>query len=96
MSRWKSPETAAKRAALAAKEAEKVRKLKRISWLLALAVALASIGLMVADYFFLRYAARKRHERIHPDHRRGTNALSVQTNRPNETIQKSSTNSSIQ
>lgn len=58
MSRWKSPQVAAKRAMLGAKAAEKLRKQKRITRLLVLAFAAVSIGLVVADIFFLRYVAR--------------------------------------
>lgn len=88
MSRWKSPQVAAKRAERAAISAEKIRKQKRITWLLVLCLALVVSGLITADYFFLRYVARKRHERVHPQHQQGTNASLVQTNNLDGPLQK--------
>ena len=73
MSRWLSPEKAARRAERAAKDAAHRRKEKRRTWLMVGGVAVASIGLMVADYFWLRHQAKQRHEQRY--HRGGkTNA----------------------
>ena len=73
MSRWLSPEKAASRAERAAKDAAQRRKEKRRTWLMVGGVAVASIGLMVADYFWLRHQAKQRHEQRY--HRGGkTNA----------------------
>lgn len=68
MSRWKSPQAAAKLAERAAKEAEKRRKEKRNGWLLVVCWAMVSFGLCVADYFWLRHQAQQRreqHERLY-------------------------------
>ena len=73
MSRCKSPQAAARLAERVAKDAEQRRKEKRRSWLMVAGVAMLSGGLMVADYFWLRYQARQRHEQRY--HRGGkTNA----------------------
>lgn len=73
MSRWLSPEKVARRAERAAKEAALRRKEKRRTWLMVGGVAVASIGLMVADYFWLRHQAKQKHEQRY--HRGGkTNA----------------------
>lgn len=70
MSRWLSPEKAARRAERAAKDAAQRRKEKRRTWLLLGGVAAASIGLMVADYFWLRHQAKQKHERHHQHQQR--------------------------
>lgn len=80
MSRWKSPQIAAKRAERAAKGAAKLRREKRRSWQLVIGLAVVSVGLTVADYFWLRHQARQRHERYHQHHQRGTNTPALQTN----------------
>ena len=73
MSRWLSSEKAARRAERAAKDAAHRRKEKRRTWLMVSGVAVASIGLIVADYFWLRHQAKQRHEKRY--HRGGkTNA----------------------
>lgn len=73
MSRWLSPEKAARRAERAAKDAAQRRKEKRRTWLMVGGVAVASIGLMVADYLWLRHEAKQKHEQRY--HRGGkTNA----------------------
>jgi hypothetical protein len=60
-----------------AKEAEQRRREKRNSLLLIIGVALASISLMVGDYFWLRARARRRREEhFQRQHQRG------QTNPP--------------
>lgn len=82
MSRWKSPQAAAKDAERAAKKAEKLRKEKRRSVLTIIGVAIVSLGLCVADYFWLRYQARQRreqHERLY-HHKQSTNNPTLQTN----------------
>lgn len=79
MSRWLSPEKAARRAERAAKDATQRRKEKRRTWLMIAGLALVSTGLMVADYFWLRYQAKQRHEQRY--HRGGkTNAPGVGQN----------------
>lgn len=78
MSRWKSPQSAARRAEREAKEAEATRREKRITWLLVIAFALLSLGFIMADYLFLRYAAQQQHERIHPHARNDTNEMKTQ------------------
>lgn len=73
MSRWLSPEKASRRAERAAKDAAQRRKEKRRSLMLIIGVAVVSVGLMVADYFWLRHQAKQRHEQRY--HRGGkTNA----------------------
>ena len=83
MSRWKSPQAAAKEAERAARQAEKLRKEKLRSRLWVIGVAIVSLGLMVADYFWLRHQAQQRreqHERLHQHHKHGTNNPTLQTN----------------
>ena len=77
MSRWLSPEKAARRAERAAKDAVQRRKEKRRTWLMVGGVAVASIGLMVADYFWLRHQAKQKHERRY--HRGGKTNAPVST-----------------
>ena len=73
MSRWLTPAKAARRAERAAKDAAQRRKEKRRTWLMVGGVAVASIALMVADYFWLRHQAKQKHEQRY--HRGGkTNA----------------------
>lgn len=73
VSRWLSPEKAARRAERAAQDAARRRMEKRRTWLMVSGVAVVSLGLVVADYFWLRYQARQRHEQRY--HRGGkTNA----------------------
>jgi uncharacterized protein HemX len=77
MSRWKSPQVAAKRAQRAAKETEQRRKEKRNGRLMIIAFVTVSVGLTVADYFWLKARAarqREEHQRIY--HRQ------IQTNSP--------------
>jgi S-methylmethionine-dependent homocysteine/selenocysteine methylase len=62
VSRWLSPEKGARRVARAAKEAARRRKEKQRSVLLTVAIAVGSVGLMVAEYFWLQYQAKQRHE----------------------------------
>jgi len=71
VSRWLSPENAARRAERAAKDAAQRRKEKRRSLMLIVGVAVVSIGLMVADYFWLRHRAKQKHERHHQHQQRG-------------------------
>lgn len=80
MSRWKSPQAAAKLAERKGKEAAKLRKEKRTAWLILVCWAVVTVGLCVADYFWLRCQARQRHERYHQHHQRGTNVPPLQTN----------------
>ena len=62
MSRWKSPQAVARRTQRAAKEAEQHRREKRNSLLMMIGVALASLSLMVGDYYWLKSRARRRRE----------------------------------
>ena len=73
MSRWLSPETAARRAERAAKDAAQRRKEKRRSLMLIVGVAVVSVGLVVADYFWLRHQAKQKHERRHQQRSKMTN-----------------------
>ncbi|MBX3744184.1 MAG: hypothetical protein IT581_03970 [Verrucomicrobiales bacterium] len=63
MSRWLSPEKAGRRAERAAKDAEQLRCDKRRSLMLIIGVAVVSVGLVVADYFWLLHQAKQKHER---------------------------------
>lgn len=88
MSRWRSPQAAAKRAQRAAKEAEQLRREKRNSRLLIVGVALISISLVFADYFWLRaQARRRREEHLQRQHQR------AQTNSPTPRMSGEQTNS---
>ena len=62
MSRWLSREKAARRAERAAQDMTRRGKEKRRMWLLLAGLAVVSVGLTVADYFWLRSVARERHE----------------------------------
>lgn len=73
MSRWLSPEKAARRAERAAKDTAQQRREKRRSLMLIIGVAAVSVGLMVADYFWLRHQAKQRHERRHQQRSKMTN-----------------------
>ena len=74
MSRWKSPQAAAKHAERAAKEAEKIRQEKRKSRLLLAGVILLMIAAVVADYVWIRAMARQRHKQhLHSQQGRNTN-----------------------
>ena len=88
VSRWWSPRTAARRAERAAKATAQRRQEKRRSVILVIGVALVLLGLMVGDYFWLRYQARQRHEQRY--HRGGkTNAPAPA---PPLTVQSQATN----
>lgn len=77
MSRWLSPEKAARRAERAAKQAEQRRREIRRMWLMIGGIALVSVGLTVADFFWLRYRAKQRHEQRY--HRTGRTNAPVST-----------------
>jgi len=62
VSRWSSPEKAARRAERAAKDAVQRRKEKSHSPMLVVGVAVLSFGLVVADYLWLRHQAKQKHE----------------------------------
>lgn len=62
MSRLKSPQAAAKQAERDAKDAGQRRREKRNSWLMIVGLALVSISLVIADYFWLKAQAQKRRE----------------------------------
>jgi flagellar basal body-associated protein FliL len=65
VSRWLSREKAARRAERAAKDKAQRRKEKRRSLILIVFVAVVSVGLMVADYFWLWHQGKQKHERSH-------------------------------
>lgn len=76
MSRWKSPKLAAR---LAQREVEKAERLRRERWqsiLLVCCIATVSIGLMIADFLWLRHNNRQRQEQHEhsPRHKNKTNA----------------------
>lgn len=77
MSRLKSPQTAAKHAQRVALEAGQRRREKRNSRLMIIGLALVSISLVVADYFWLKARAQKRRE----EHRQRQHQR-AQTNSP--------------
>lgn len=81
MSRWKSPQTAARRAERAANEAEQRRIEKRRSLLLVVGIIAVSLGLTVADFFWLRARAESRRKHPHQQHGQSTNNPSMKTNR---------------
>lgn len=62
MSRWKSPQVAAKRAERAAKEAEQSRREKRNSRWMIIGLAVVSISLVIGDCFWFKAQAQKRRE----------------------------------
>lgn len=62
MSRFKSPQVAAKHAQRAAKEAEQRRKEQRKSRWIIIGLAVVSISLVIGDYFWLKARAQKRRE----------------------------------
>ena len=70
MSRWLSPEKAARRAERAVQDAAQHRKDRRRSWLMIGGVTVLSLGLMIADYFWLRHQAKQKHERRHQHQQR--------------------------
>ncbi len=75
MSRWKSPQVAAKRAERAAKEAEKKRKEKRNGILMVVGWAIVTIALIVGDYFWLKARAQRRNAEHQRLFHKKTNAL---------------------
>jgi len=77
VSRLKSPQAAAKQAERAAKDTEQRRREKRNCWLMIIGLALVSISLVVADYFWLKARAQKRRE----EHRQRQHQR-AQTNSP--------------
>lgn len=78
MSRWLSPEKAARRAERAAKDAGIRRKERRRTVLMISGLTVVSLGLVVADYFLLRSQAKHRHQqRYHSG---------VKTNAPASTV----------
>ena len=77
MSRFKSPQAAAKQAERDAKDAGQRHREKRNSLLMIIGLALVSISLVVADYFWLKARAQKRRE----EHRQRQHQR-AQTNSP--------------
>jgi len=77
VSRLKSPQAAAKQAQRTTLEAEQRHREKRNSWLMIVGLALVSISLVIADYFWLKAQAQKRREEhLQRRHQR------IQTNSP--------------
>jgi hypothetical protein len=73
MSRWLSPEKAARHAERAAKQAEQKRREKWTGWWIVIGLVAFWVSFGIADYFWLRHQARQRHEQRY--HRSGrTNA----------------------
>lgn len=90
MSRFKSPQAAAKQAERDAEDAGQRHREKRNSWLMIVGLALVSISLVIADYFWLKAQARqRREEHLQRRHQRAqTNSPAVlpfipQTNQSN-------------
>jgi hypothetical protein len=81
VSRWKSPQASAKRAERAAKEAEQLRKEKRYGWFTIIGIAVVSMGLIVADYVWLKARAQRRWEEHQKLHHRP-----VKTNSPSSQV----------
>lgn len=82
MSRWKSPQTAAKHAERAAKEAEQRRAESRKSRWMIIGLAVVSVSLLAGDYFWLRARAQRRqaeHQRLFHEK---TNALPTTITNP--------------
>lgn len=77
MSRWRSPQSAAKRAQRTAKDAEQRRKDRRKLRFMIAGFLTVSLGLTVADYFWMRARAARRQEEYHRTHHR-----QPQTNSP--------------
>ena len=73
MSRWKSPQIAAKRAEREAKEADKARKEKLKGTLMMVGCAILAIALLVGDVLFLKARARRRKEEHQKLYHRETN-----------------------
>lgn len=83
MSRWKTPQAAARQAERGAREVAKRRREKRIGVLLVVCWVVVSFGLCVADYLWMRQGARQRqeqHERVHLHRKQIRNTFTVQTN----------------
>jgi hypothetical protein len=62
VSRWKSPQAAAKHAQHAGKEVAQSRREKRKGRWMLIGVAVASLSLLIADYSWLKSRAQKRRE----------------------------------
>jgi len=82
VSRWKSPQTAARRAERAAEQSAQSRKEKRQGILMLIGIATTSLGLMLADYLWMRHAAQQRHDRL--IHHAGQTNSPISTARPGE------------
>lgn len=67
MIRWLPPEKAARCAERAAKDAAQRQTARRRCLMLIVDAAFVSVGLIVADYFWLRLRAKQKYER--PDQR---------------------------
>jgi hypothetical protein len=77
MSRWKSPQLAARHAQRAAKAAEQSRRENRKSLLLVMAIAAGLTAIMVGDYLWMSSRAQRRREQYlqRQQHRSQTNSL---------------------
>lgn len=88
MSRWLSPEKAAKCAARAEKKADQKRRENRNGWWIVIGLVVFWVTFGIADYFWLRHQARKRHEQRY--HRSGRTNAPVST--PLDATQNHATN----
>ena len=79
MSRWKSPQAAARYAQHATQEAEQSRLERRKGRWMLIGVALASASLLLGDYLWLKARAQKqREEHLRSSHHRSrTNSLAT-------------------
>ena len=94
VSRWKSPQAAAKHAQHAAKEAEQSRREKRKGRWMLIGVALASASLLLGDYLWLKVRAQKRREEHlrSSQHRSRTNSLAMPVSTPQPPRDNATTN----
>lgn len=82
MSRFLSPEKAARRAERAARQAEQRRREKGRMWLMIVGLALVSIALVIADFFWLRNREKQRHEQRHHYSERTNSSTSIPMDDP--------------
>jgi hypothetical protein len=94
VSRWKSPQAAAKHAQHVAKEAEQSRREKRKGRWMLIGVALASATLLLGDYLWLKARAQKRREEHlrSQQHRSRTNSLASPVTIPQSPRDNATTN----
>lgn len=94
VSRWKSPQVAAKHAQHDAKEAEQLHREKRKGRWMLIGVAVASASLMLGDYLWLKARAQKRREEHlrSQQHRSRTNSFAMPVNIPQPSRDPATTN----